>query len=179
MTGIRPNERLEPTGAAHAGFTNCEVTTGGSGGSAVAVRRWRPSRRLKLRTCDTRQTSESQNFRTKKGGCDDTRWYMPACFSSPPVAQRSERGPYKPVVVGSIPAGRIGQQAQPHRERRQDMRAEISYDLVVGDDMEFVEGTYRLLGGDWKVVIVSGSQRDVAVSKKGAFNFSRTISREP
>jgi hypothetical protein len=24
----------------------------------------------------------------------------------PPVAQRKERGPYKPVVAGSIPAGR-------------------------------------------------------------------------
>jgi hypothetical protein len=35
------------------------------------------------------------------------------------------------------------------------MRAEISYDLVMDDDMPFVEGTYRLAGGDWQVVIVS------------------------
>jgi hypothetical protein len=35
------------------------------------------------------------------------------------------------------------------------MRAEISYDLVMEDDMTFVEGTYRLAGGDWRVVIVS------------------------
>ena len=39
------------------------------------------------------------------------------------------------------------------------MRAEISYDLVMGDDMAFVEGTYRLPGGDWQVVIVLGSPR--------------------
>lgn len=32
---------------------------------------------------------------------------------------------------------------------------EISYDLVMADDMEFIEGCYRLPGGDWQVVIVS------------------------
>jgi hypothetical protein len=31
--------------------------------------------------------------------------------------------------------------------------AEISYDLVMHDDMAFVEGTYRLPGGDWQVFI--------------------------
>src|SRR5262245_15032920 len=41
------------------------------------------------------------------------------------------------------------------------MRAEISYDLVMDDDMEFVEGTYRLPGGDWQVVILSAFDRDV------------------
>lgn len=41
------------------------------------------------------------------------------------------------------------------------MRAEISYDLVMDDDMHFVEGTYRLPGGDWQVVIVSAFHRDV------------------
>jgi hypothetical protein len=35
------------------------------------------------------------------------------------------------------------------------MRAEISYDLVMDDDMGFVEGTYRLPGQGWQVVIVS------------------------
>jgi hypothetical protein len=40
------------------------------------------------------------------------------------------------------------------------MRGEISYDLIMDDDMDFVEGTYRLTGGDWQVVIVS--RRDVA-----------------
>lgn len=34
-------------------------------------------------------------------------------------------------------------------------RAEISYDLVMDDDMPFIEGTYRLAGEDWRVVIVS------------------------
>lgn len=33
--------------------------------------------------------------------------------------------------------------------------AEISYDLVMGDDMDFVEAAYRLPGGEWQVVIVS------------------------
>jgi hypothetical protein len=41
------------------------------------------------------------------------------------------------------------------------MRAEISYDLVMDDDMEFVEGAYRLPGGGWQVVIVSAFERDV------------------
>lgn len=40
------------------------------------------------------------------------------------------------------------------------MRAEISYDLVMDDDMEFVEGTYQLPGGDWQVFIVSAFDRD-------------------
>ena len=42
-----------------------------------------------------------------------------------------------------------------------EMRAEISYDLVINDDMGFVEGAYRLPGGDWQVVIVSAFERDV------------------
>jgi len=33
------------------------------------------------------------------------------------------------------------------------MRAEISFDLVMTDAMSFVEGTYRLPGGDWQVFI--------------------------
>jgi hypothetical protein len=41
------------------------------------------------------------------------------------------------------------------------MRAEISYDLVMGDDMAFVEGTYRLPGGDWQVLIASAFGREV------------------
>ncbi len=41
------------------------------------------------------------------------------------------------------------------------MRAEISYDLVMNDDMEFVEGTYRLPGEDWQVVIVLAFDRNV------------------
>jgi hypothetical protein len=41
------------------------------------------------------------------------------------------------------------------------MRAEISYDLVMDDDMPFVEGTYRLPGGPWQVVIVLAFDRDV------------------
>ena len=40
------------------------------------------------------------------------------------------------------------------------MRAEISYDLVMNDDMQFVEGTFRLPGEQWQVVIVS--RKDVA-----------------
>jgi hypothetical protein len=40
-----------------------------------------------------------------------------------------------------------------------NMRAEISYDLVMDDDMDFVEGTYRLPGANWQVMIVS--RRDV------------------
>jgi hypothetical protein len=35
------------------------------------------------------------------------------------------------------------------------MRAEISFDLVMEDDMDFVEGTYRLPGHDWQVLVFS------------------------
>jgi hypothetical protein len=35
-----------------------------------------------------------------------------------------------------------------------EMTGEISYDLVMGDDMEFVEGTFRLPNGEWEVLIV-------------------------
>jgi hypothetical protein len=35
------------------------------------------------------------------------------------------------------------------------MHAWISYDLVMGNDMSFVEGTYRLDGGEWQVFIFS------------------------
>lgn len=33
------------------------------------------------------------------------------------------------------------------------VRAEISYDLVMEDEMDFVEGTYRLPGGEWQVFV--------------------------
>lgn len=41
------------------------------------------------------------------------------------------------------------------------MRAEISYDLKMQDNMSFVEGTYRLPGSDWQVFIFLGSERKV------------------
>lgn len=31
------------------------------------------------------------------------------------------------------------------------MKAEISFDLKMEDNMSFVEGTYRLEGGEWQV----------------------------
>ena|ERR1700722_8092250 len=39
-------------------------------------------------------------------------------------------------------------------ENRQ-MKAEISFDLIMNDDMDFAEGTYRLPGSDWQVFIFS------------------------
>lgn len=41
------------------------------------------------------------------------------------------------------------------------MRADISYDLVLDEDMEFLEGTYRLPDQDWQVFVVSAFRRDV------------------
>jgi hypothetical protein len=35
------------------------------------------------------------------------------------------------------------------------MIAEITYDLIMDDDMPFVEGCYRLAGHDWEVFIIS------------------------
>lgn len=39
------------------------------------------------------------------------------------------------------------------------MRGEISYDLVMEENMKFVEATFRLPDGDWQVLIVK--RRDV------------------
>jgi hypothetical protein len=38
------------------------------------------------------------------------------------------------------------------------MKAEISYDLVMDEDMSFVEGCYRLDGGEWEVFVVTHSR---------------------
>jgi hypothetical protein len=35
------------------------------------------------------------------------------------------------------------------------MKAEITFDLVMDEDMGFVEGCYRLDGGEWKVFIIA------------------------
>ena len=35
------------------------------------------------------------------------------------------------------------------------MRGEISFDLVMENEMEFVEGTFRLPGEPWRVFVVS------------------------
>ncbi len=34
-------------------------------------------------------------------------------------------------------------------------RPQVSYDLIMEEDMAFVEGCFRLPGGEWQVVIVS------------------------
>ena len=39
------------------------------------------------------------------------------------------------------------------------MKSEISYDLAMEGDMEFVEGSFRLPNGEWQVVVVS--RRDI------------------
>ncbi len=41
------------------------------------------------------------------------------------------------------------------------MRAEISYDLALEDEMDFLEGTYRLPKGNWQVFIVTAFDRDI------------------
>ena len=43
------------------------------------------------------------------------------------------------------------------------VKAEISYDLVMEDEMSFVEGTYRLPGGEWQVFIFIPRQDSTAV----------------
>jgi hypothetical protein len=58
------------------------------------------------------------------------------------------------------------------------MRAEISYDLVMDDDMGFVKGTYRLPGGDWQVFIVLAFQRDVPEPQVVQERWERETNRE-
>jgi hypothetical protein len=38
------------------------------------------------------------------------------------------------------------------------MKAEISYDLIMEEDMSFVEGCYRLEGGEWEVFTITHSR---------------------
>ncbi|QDU60275.1 hypothetical protein Pan216_11140 [Planctomycetes bacterium Pan216] len=45
------------------------------------------------------------------------------------------------------------------------MRGEISYDLVMEDDMSFVEGVYRLPNDEWSVLVVSKDPVEQVVSK--------------
>jgi hypothetical protein len=42
------------------------------------------------------------------------------------------------------------------------MMGEISYDLVMEDDMDFVEGTYRIGDGDWRVFVTNRAAIDRA-----------------
>jgi hypothetical protein len=44
------------------------------------------------------------------------------------------------------------------------VRAEISYDLVMEDEMSFVEGTYRLPGGEWQVFIFIRQRDSIELS---------------
>lgn len=64
-----------------------------------------------------------------------------------------------------------------------EMRGEISYDLVMDDDMEFVEGTYRLPGAGWQVVIVLRSDRNLpepqVMSKRWESGVSGVVVRLP
>jgi hypothetical protein len=54
------------------------------------------------------------------------------------------------------------------------MCGEISYDLVMDNDMAFVEGTYRLAGGEWRVVIAS--RCDVAEPQVVAHRWASGVS---
>jgi hypothetical protein len=47
------------------------------------------------------------------------------------------------------------------------MEGEISYDLVMLDDMSFVEGTYRIGGGKWQVFIFRKDRIAHAQIKQG------------
>ena len=43
------------------------------------------------------------------------------------------------------------------------MRCEISYDLRMNDNMAFVEGVFRVAGGEWQVFIFSRYPLDHAI----------------
>ena len=50
------------------------------------------------------------------------------------------------------------------------MPAEISYDLLMGPDMDFVEGSYRLSGNDWQVFVFNRGDVPEPVVKQGRFD---------
>jgi hypothetical protein len=55
-----------------------------------------------------------------------------------------------PVPKVAIYSGR----AQSNQVGKRVMQGEISYDLIMQDDMTFVEGSYRIGEGDWQVFII-------------------------
>lgn len=61
-------------------------------------------------------------------------------------------------------------------------KAEISFDLVMEDDMSFAEGSYRLPGGDWEVFIFSrysGARPEVDTSVKWGGGNTGVVVRLP
>jgi hypothetical protein len=75
------------------------------------------------------------------------------------------------------------------------VKAEINYDLVMDDQMGFVEGTYRLPEGDWQVFVVVPSDisvpeimrnvrwdsgvRGTAITYPGSRNLNRRLVETP
>ncbi|HZZ71061.1 MAG TPA: hypothetical protein VFE24_02345 [Pirellulales bacterium] len=55
------------------------------------------------------------------------------------------------------------------------MASEISYDLIMDEDMPFVEGTYRINGGDWQVFIFIKESEVTGVVAKNS-NWSSGVS---
>lgn len=50
------------------------------------------------------------------------------------------------------------------------MRGEISFDLVMDDEMSFVEGTFKLPGDDWQVFIFT---RKAATQEQPIWSYER------
>jgi hypothetical protein len=50
------------------------------------------------------------------------------------------------------------------------MKGEISFDLVMEENMAFVEGTFRVAGGNWQVFIFSRHPCKVLTIKPGLWN---------
>lgn len=48
------------------------------------------------------------------------------------------------------------------------MNGEISYDLIMEDEMDFVEGTFRFQGEDWKVFVFIRDRTMAGVTWKEA-----------
>jgi hypothetical protein len=50
------------------------------------------------------------------------------------------------------------------------VKGQISYDLVMEDDMAFAEGTFRLEGGEWQVFIFNKDPIQEPITKLGHFD---------
>lgn len=57
-----------------------------------------------------------------------------------------------------------------HSPEHRRPNGEISYDLVMGDDMAFSEGSYRIGGGEWCVVIFSKRTVESPCWKTGSWD---------
>jgi hypothetical protein len=55
------------------------------------------------------------------------------------------------------------------------MKAEVTWDLIMDEDMSFVEGCYRLEGGDWQVFIFASSEGNGKIEVRNGLSWASGV----